>query len=203
MQIRIIGSNVEVGESLTQFAQEHLDKTVKKFFEKAVNAEAHFKKEGQLFKVVLIINEGVKRGLVIKSDGEAGDAYGAFSEALKKSETQLRRYRNRIKDYRANGGIKNIEPDYKALNATKYVLPPLPYNIFNEMETTEEEKPSENHKVISEKNTEIEALSIDEAIMKMDLANLPALVFINNKNNRLNVVYHRKDGLISLVDPQV
>ena len=154
-------------------------------------------------KVVLIINEGVKRGLVIKSDGQAGDAYGAFNEASKKAESQLRRYRNRIKDYRANGGIKNIEPDFKALNATKYVLPPLPYNIFNEMETTEEEKPSENHKVISEKNTEIETLSIDEAIMKMDLANLPALVFINNKNQRLNVVYHRKDGLISLVDPQI
>ena len=203
MQIRVLGANVEVGDALTQHIQDHLDKTVKKFFEKAVNSEVHFKKEGQLFKVVLIINEGVKRGLIIKSDGQAGDAYGAFNEASKKAESQLRRYRNRIKDYRANGGIKNIEPDFKALNATKYVLPPLPYNVFNEMETTEEEKPSENHKVISEKNTEIETLSIDEAIMKMDLANLPALVFINNKNQRLNVVYHRKDGLISLVDPQV
>ena len=203
MQIRVLGANVEVGDALTQHIQDHLDKTVKKFFEKAVNSEVHFKKEGQLFKVVLIINEGVKRGLIIKSDGQAGDAYGAFNEASKKAESQLRRYRNRIKDYRANGGIKNIEVDYKALNATKYVLPPLPYNIFNEMEATEEEKPSENHKVISEKNTEIETLSIDEAIMKMDLANLPALVFINNKNQRLNVVYHRKDGYISLVDPQV
>ena len=203
MQIRVLGSNVDVGDSLTQYIQEHLDKTVKKFFEKAVNSEVHFKKDGQLFKVVLIINEGVKRGLVIKSDGDAGDPYGAFNEALKKAESQLRRYRNRIKDYRAQGGIKNIEPEYQALNATKYVLPPLSYDIFNEMETTEEEKSKENHKVISEKNTEIETLSVDEAIMKMDLANLPALVFINNKNKRLNVVYHRKDGFISLVDPQV
>ena len=59
------------------------------------------------------------------------------------------------------------------------------------------------HQIVSEKNTTIEELSVDDAIMKMDLANLPALVFINSQNKRLNVVYHRKDGQISLVDPQI
>ena len=58
-------------------------------------------------------------------------------------------------------------------------------------------------KVIDEKSTDIEELSVEEAIMKMDLQNLPALVFINNKNKRLNVVYHRKDGNISWIDPRV
>lgn len=38
--------------------------------------------------------------------------------------------------------------------------------------------------------------------MKMDLSNLPALVFLNSENKRINVVYHRKDGNISWVDPQ-
>ena len=56
---------------------------------------------------------------------------------------------------------------------------------------------------ISEKNTEIEELAVDQAIMKMDLANLPALVFINSANQRLNVVYHRKDGNISWIDPEI
>ena len=203
MQVRVLGSNMEVGDSLTSYSQDHLEKMVKKFFEKAVSSEVHFKKEGHLFKVLLIINEGVKRGIFVKSDGEAGDVYGAFNEASKKAENQLRRYRNRIKDYRAQGGLKNIEPDLKTLVATKYVMPPLPYNVFNEMESDDlnEVKPK-NHSVIAEKTTEIETLDLEEAIMKMDLANLPALVFINKKNGKMNVVYHRKDGLISLIDPQ-
>ena len=33
MQIRVLGANVEVGDALTQHVQDHLDKTVKKFFE--------------------------------------------------------------------------------------------------------------------------------------------------------------------------
>ena len=36
--------------------------------------------------------------------------------------------------------------------------------------------------------------------MKMDLENLPALMFENIKTNRINVVYYRKDGNISWVD---
>lgn len=203
MQVRVLGSNVDIGESLTNYIEEHLDKMVKKFFEKAVSSEAHFKQEGNLFKVLLIINEGVKKGIFVKSDGEAGDAYGAFNEASKKAESQLRRYRNRIKDYRAKGGgLKNTEIDYKSFNATKFVLPPLPYNVFNEMEEGEGVESKFHHKIIEEKATEIEALEVEDAIMKMDLANLPALVFINKKNGRMNVVYHRKDGLISHIDPQ-
>ena len=52
-----------------------------------------------------------------------------------------------------------------------------------------------------EKTAKIEELTVDQAIMKMDLADLPALVFINKANNRVNVVYNRKDGNISWVDP--
>ena len=96
MQIRISGSNMEVGQSLTHYAQEHLDKAVKKYFDKAVNSEVHFHKDGHLFKVVLTINEGVKGGIVVKSDAQAGDAYGALNEALEKSVKQLARYKGRI-----------------------------------------------------------------------------------------------------------
>jgi len=206
MEIRVLGSNIEVGDSLTEFAKDHLEKMVKKYFENAVKLEIHFKKEAHLFKAVLIVNEGVKKGIVVKSDGEAGDVYGALNEATKKAENQLKRYHDRLKNYRHNSSIKSIEPDYKSLNATKYVLPPLPYDMFAEMEeSTKNEikvEAKNNIKIISEKNTEIETLETEEAIMKMDLANLPALVFINKNNGRMNVVYHRKDGLISLIDPQ-
>jgi len=195
---------MDIGESLTAYVEEHLNKSVKKYFEKAVNAEVHFKKEGALFDVLLTINEGVKGGVVVKSDAEAGDVYGCFNEACKKAEKQLRRYKGKLKEFRRNGGLKSVEPDYKAVDAMKYVLPPLEYDVFAEME--EEEKNNEKASslnIITEKTTNIEELTVEEAIMKMDLANLPALVFINSKNKRINVVYHRKDGNISWIDPNL
>lgn len=203
MDIRVIGSNIEIGEALTQYVEENLAKSVKKYFEKAVNAVVHFSKSNQIFKVVITVNEGVKGGINVKSDAEAGDVYGCFNEAAERCAKQLRRYKARIKNYRHHGaGIKQSEPDYKALDAMKYVLPPLAYNVFEEMESEESDE-LDSMKVVDEKTTNIEELSVEEAIMQMDLQNLPALVFINNKNKRLNVVYHRKDGNISWIDPNL
>ncbi len=202
MQIRVMGSGIEVGQSLTQYVEENLAKSVKKYFDKAVDADVHFSKSGHMFKVVINVNEGVKGGITVKANAEGGDVYGAFMEAVEKCAKQLSRYKGRIKNYRREGGgLKSVEPDYKAIDAIKYIVPPTAYNVFAEME--DEEAEDKDLKVVSEKNTDIEVLSVEEAIMKMDLQDLPALVFINKKNRRMNVVYHRKDGNISWIDPRV
>lgn len=207
MQIRVIGSNIEVGQSLTSYVEENLAKSVKKYFDKAVNADVHFSKEGQLFKVIITVNEGVKGGITVKSDATAGDVYGCFNEASEKAAKQLRRYKRKIKNYRRRGGgLKSINPDYNALDAMKYILPPFEYGASEETEgESEEESESleEPIRIVEEKTTLIEELEIDEAVMRMDLANLPALVFINKNNKRLNVVYYRKDGNISWIDPSI
>ena len=199
MQIRVSGSNIEVGQSLTQYVEEHLVKEVVKYFDKAIKAEVHFSKENpHLFKVLIFINEGVSGGIVVKSTAEAGDAYSCFSEALEKATKQLRRYKRRIKNYRhKGGGIKNADPNYE-FEATKYVIPQTPTDELDAegVEINFEEKPS----IIEEKTTNIETLSINEAVMKMDLSDLPALVFVNKDNGGISVIYHRKDGNISLID---
>ncbi len=188
---------------MTSFVEEHLSKDVTKYFDKAVRADVHFSKEKHhMFKALITVNEGVRGGIVVKSNAEAGDPHACFMEALHKAVHQLRRYKDRIKNYRRNGGgIKNVEPtnlDFASFEAKKYIIPPLSHDIFAEMEESENLKDS--HKIIQEKTTDIETLTTDEAVMKMDLADLPALVFTNKDSGRINVVYHRKDGNISLID---
>lgn len=202
MKIRVIGAGMDVGQALSQFVEEHLTKVTNKYFDTAVSAEVHFSKNGHMFKALVIVNEGVKGGIVVKSDAEAGDVYACFNEACSKVTKQLQRYKSRIKNYRrSGGGLKSVEPNYQALDAMKYILPPVNYDVFEEME--KEEAPEQSLNVINEKTTNIEELTVEEAIMKMDLADLPALVFTNKNNKRINVVYHRKDGNISWIDPQV
>lgn len=55
-------------------------------------------------------------------------------------------------------------------------------------------EPLFNRKII------IKCGSREEALMKMDLENLPALMFKNAATNRMNIVYYRRDGNISWVD---
>ncbi len=207
MHIRVIGSNMDVGGALTDYVNEHLTGHVKKYFDNAISADVHFTKQntkhGHKIYVNILVNEGVKAGIKIKSDADASDPYVCFNEALAKVSKQLRRYKRKIKNYRRRqGGLKSVDlPEDVFERSVKYIISPSS-PILDEVENEESSVSEEDLiKIIAEKNTEVENLTVEEAIMKMDLLDLPALLFFNVDNRRLNVVYHRRDGNISWVDP--
>lgn len=203
MDIRVVGSNMEVGESLTNHVKERLQTSVKKYFENAVNADVFFTKNKNSFKANIIVNEGVSN-ISVRSNAESGEVYSCFENALEKAAKQLRRYKNKIKTYRrSQGGFKAVDIRDQILSVPKYVLPAVPYDLFEEIEEEESKlmEQEQSLKIIEEKTTQVEELTVDQAIMKMDLSDLPALVFINKQTKRLNVVYLRKDGNISWIDP--
>ncbi|MEC7658076.1 MAG: sigma 54 modulation/S30EA ribosomal C-terminal domain-containing protein, partial [Pseudomonadota bacterium] len=53
-----------------------------------------------------------------------------------------------------------------------------------------------------ELETKIEKLTPGGAVIRIDLANLPALKFCNVSHGGLNMVYRRSDENISWVDPR-
>ena len=56
--------------------------------------------------------------------------------------------------------------------------------------------------VVAEMATNIHSLTVSEAVMRLDLADLPALLFRNAAHGGLNMIYRRGDGNIGWVDPQ-
>ena len=56
--------------------------------------------------------------------------------------------------------------------------------------------------MIAETPAEISRLSVGEAVMRMDLADQPVLMFRNSTTGELNVVYRRSDGHIGWIDPE-
>lgn len=189
MQVLISGKQISVGEALQTHARDEVTSCVTKYFDAAVSANVVFSKESHLFRADILVNEGTGTKVVVKADGKDADIYRAFDNALDRIEKQLRRYKRRIKNHHKAG---HAELQY---DATKYVIA-----SGNEEEEAKEE---ENPLIIAEKATMIETLSVSDAVMRMDLANLPALMFINRNSGNLNVVYRRADGNIAWVDPRV
>jgi hypothetical protein len=56
-------------------------------------------------------------------------------------------------------------------------------------------------RVIAEHPTEIMRLSLDEALMHMDLEDQPVLMFRHRDSGKMNVVYRRSDGTAGWIDP--
>ena len=189
MKILISGQHMRVGNSLKTYIEEHVEKHVKKYFEQAVNTNITLVKEkSHIIKTEILVNKGTGTGVIIKSNGEDSDAYRSFEMALHKAEAQLRKYKSRLKNHHKDKEARNAA----LLEARQYVISPF----GNEKDEHAEGYPT----IIAEKMTSIETLSVSDAVMQMDLHDLPTLVFINSSNNRLNVVYYRNDGNISWVD---
>jgi ribosomal subunit interface protein len=187
MKIMISGKHVDIGESLHQHIESRLDDGISKYLDRVTSVHVVVTKEAHFFRVDINGNTGTASGVIIKSTASAGDVYACFDAAADKIEKQLRRYKRRLTNHHKQ---PHHNDPTTAVGGRKYVL------------KSEEEAHEDTPVVIAEKSLAIERLSVSEAVMKMDLADLPALMFFNSANGRMNVVYRRSDGNISWVDPE-
>lgn len=187
MQISVKGKQLDVGEAWRSHVEENLPAVVGKYFENAQDALVTLAKQGATFHVDMVVHVGKR--ILVQSSGVTGDAYSAYDEAAEHLAKRLRRYKRRLRDHHHH------HPDQEdALPAQQYVL------AGEDVESESEEK--DEPMVIAEMETGIETLSVGEAVMRMDLANLPAMMFRNRAHGGLNMVYHRGDGHIGWVDPR-
>lgn len=180
MQIQVSGKQVEVGQALTAYVEQRLSASIPKYLDRVTHVDVVLSKEAHNFRVDINLSPGTHGHLAVKARGDAADAHAAFDVAADKVEKQLRRYKRKLNDHRAEEATHR---------ATKYVI--------SQPEEVVEDSPL----IIAEKETAIQSLTVSEAVMRMDLEDLPALVFFNKANGRLNTVYRRADGNISWVDP--
>ena len=125
----------------------------------------------------------------VKASHKAGEPYAACDGAAEKVEKQLRRYKRRLKDHH-----KDRSEPVELFGASSYIL------ASNESETADEPE-SLQPMIVAEMETKIPSLSVGEAVMQMELAGAPVLVFRNENKDGLNVVYRREDGNIGWIDP--
>lgn len=187
MNVSIAGQHITIGTSLSEYVEERIQDVTKKYFDKAVGCNVHFTKENFEYLCDIVLHEGTGRHMTIRSNAKSDDIYSAFDMSLTKLEKQLRKYKSKLKD--RHNRVKASETQIKA---TKYIISPYQGQL--------DEMPDDTPKIIAEKPSTIMTLSVSEAVMKMDLENLPALMFNNDKTGRINIVYHRRDGNISWVD---
>ncbi len=185
MDISIKGRNLNVGEALRGHVEDHLSNAVTKYFMRALDANVVFSREGRQLRADISVHPG-PRGMVVQGGSQSNDLYAAFDGALERIAKQLRRYKRRLADHH-KGHIEETLP------ALQYVIEPD--------HEDEEVDPDGQPAIIAEMPAEIATLSVSEAVMRMDLADLPVVMFRNSASSRLNVVYRRGDGNIGWIDP--
>lgn len=189
MHIKVSGKHLDVGDALRTHVDDKLNAAVGKYFDRTVDATVVFSRITHTFRADIDVH--LATGMTAQSQGQADDIYAAFEAACERVEKQLRRYKRRLKNHHH----ERPEP-IEAVDAPSYVLA-----AGTDDEAPEAEPESLQPVIIAEMKTAIKSLTVGEAVMQMELADSSFLIFKNQANARLNVVFRRDDGNIGWVDP--
>lgn len=181
MQIAVTFRHMETSAPVKAYVEDKLAK-VKKYIDEPIDAQ-----------VVLSVEKKIRhkaevslfaKGITIKASDETNDMYAAIDGMLDKIERQLKRYKDKIKQHKPLGGR-----DQK-----------IEKTIF-EAQSIDEGHPEPT--IIKSNSFHVKPMSVDEAVMQMDLLDKEFLVFTDANSAAINVVYRRKDGNYGLIVPQI
>ena len=187
MRYQITGKQIDIGTALQTHVEDSLGEIVGKYAGRPTDATVIFSKSAHEHVCEAIVH--LSTGLTAQAKGQAVEIYAAFESAAEKLDKQLRRYKRRLKDHH-----KERSQPVELSGGASYILAATD-------DSGEAEPDSLQPVIVAEMETQIPSLSVGEAVMQMELAGSPVLVFTNETAGRTNVVYRRDDGNIGWIDP--
>ena len=178
MNINVRGKNIEATPALVDYANKKLGKLEKLFDKKAeVQVVLSVIREDHIVEVTVNLN-----GLIMRGEESTGDMYASIDMVVEKLERQFEKFKTRMNKSLRKRGTRKISEQYAA----------------QEAEQRSETEPG----VVKTKRFPLKPMSVEEAILQMDLLGHNFFVFANSENESINVIYRRKDGDYGLIEPE-
>jgi putative sigma-54 modulation protein len=177
MNVEFTGRQIEIGNDLRQYTQGRLRKITRLLgdgYEMHVILTAE--KHRRVAEVTLKFRDHTLVGVE-----ESGDVRISLNGALGKLERQAVRLLERTRTRK-----RRPKP------TTTVVL-----NVLGLERMDHEER-----RTIEAEHVPIKPMSIEEAIAALDQSRAGAVVFRNPETERVNVIYHRPDGDLGLIEPE-
>lgn len=188
MRYQVSGKQIDIGDALRAHVVKGLGVVVDKYAERPTNTVVVFSRDAHEFVCEAVIH--LSTGLNAQARAHSKEIYDSFDRCSEKMEKQLRRYKRRLKSHYVDRSTP-----VESFGASSYILAASD-------DKDEAEPDSLQPIIIAEMESQVPALTVGEAVMQMELAGAPVLVFRNEKSGGVNVVYRREDGNIGWVDPR-
>jgi len=169
---------MDPSDALKSYTEEKLER-VKKYIDEPIVAQVFLTVEKIRHSADVTITA---KGITIKAAEETNDMYAAVDAVVDKIERQLRRYKERIKAHKP-------ATDSRERIVQKSIV---------EAESIEQQK---EPVIIRTKTFSLKPMSVEEAVMQMDLLHKDFLVYTEAATESINVIYRRKDGNYGLIEP--
>lgn len=179
MQVAIRGKNIEITGALREYVEKKLGK-VERFVDQPMNAQVNLYVERG--RHIVEVTAGLN-GMLLRGEEATGDMYASIDLVADKLEKQVQKYRARLRRRKDPGVIPEV--------AAAAVVP-----------ETDDFSADLDGKVVKTKRFPVKPLTVEEAILQMDLVSHDFFVFVNSDTSKVNVVYRRRDGDYGLLEPE-
>lgn len=195
MDLTLHGLHFDMGDALKTYIEERIEAINEKYFGRAVNVSVTMTKETKsLFKTHIAMTVG--KEIHVSATASEHDVHLSFDSAADKIAKQLRRYKRKLRDHHEQ--MEQAEH----MRVPEYTLGLNLKDDHLEHLTDEEIDAQDEPVIIAEMTTNIQTMSVSDAVMRLNLSGNNAMMFRNSKNGSLNMVYRRQDGNIGWVDPK-
>lgn len=189
MNIIVKGKHFDVKNGLREQVEEKVSKLTR-YFNHIINAEVEFSQDKGRKQPLLVEITLHASGRIIRSEVEEKDPIVALDKALEKLESQLKKYKGRLRERRFRR------------NEIKETAQMLPSTATTE-EESEEMAAGPGMSMIRTKRFPLKPMDVEEAMMQTELLGHNFFVFLNQDGEHINVLYKRKDGSFGLIVPEV
>ncbi len=175
MKINVRGKNMEVSPALQEYLEKRMGK-LEKYFDSQIEVQVTMSivKGDHIVEATISID-----GLILRGEETSQDIYASIDMVVDKLERQMHKYKTKINRKLKYSGIKDLN------------------------EQMVETKPQEDDEpvVVRTKRFAMKPMSVEEAILQMNLLGHSFFVFANADTEEINVLYARKDGNYGLIEP--
>jgi len=177
MKLSITARNMSVTPAITKRIEKKTN-TMSRYLLSETEMQVRMRKEKNDIRVVEI-TVPMGSNVILRSEAEDENLFLAIDQALTKMERQIRKHRTKLG---------------KRLREDAFVETP---------EFVEEEEGEEQDlKVVRRKTFPVRPMSVEDAIIQMEMLGHSFFVFVNIDTERTNVLYLRKDGNLGLLEPE-
>lgn len=186
MRIQVSGKQIEIGQALRVHVEARINDAMEKYAHRPVEAQITFARDGSGYRCDALAH--LSTGLTAQAAATAPEIYQAADQAVERLEKQLRRYKRRLTNHHKRGSAVTMTD--------------VPYFVISPDDDAGDVPTADNPLIIAEMKTPLAELSVSDAVMQMEMRAAPFLVFRNQREKRVNVIYRRQDGNIGWIDPR-
>jgi putative sigma-54 modulation protein len=176
VRLQVKGKNVEVTDSLREYAQEKLSKLERQLADPTrVELELAVERNPSISANHVAEATIWTKGPVLRAREASADHKASIDQLVDKLERQVKRYREKRRGRRP---------------AADGALPDDAIPVEGEP------------RIVKSKQFAIKPMSPEEAVLQLELVGHDFFVFQNADSGDVNVVYRRRDGAYGLIEPQ-